>query len=526
MNLLKDRWIPVRKGSRFEQISYKDLLCSEHPELQVALPRDDLELACIQMLAAMTQIIFIPKDKKELRERVKTPLLEKEYDEGVEKYKDWFDLDHPKSPFMQTRGIDGKFTSIQKLLPGLPEASSDSDTAHCFFNTIDEVRSLDKGITAIALFNIANGSPSFGGGFMNGLRAYSPIITLIKGNSIRETIWQNVLDKNSIDSIYPWFNAPDVCDAPTWVIPIHEKEEIHAHKIGLLRGLFWQPILIEMVSGNAMCDFQCGEKQNVFIGFKKKKMGYKYISTWPHPYSPRMNDSEHGSNIEPSKSYLTFNSDSPIWTQMNELLFSNQDQNTPGLIMSPVIRQYGDLFPDKKLDLIVGGYLLKKKGQAKIHIRRHELLGLPAQWNSNYCDNLKSIPIVGLAFLDALVESIAIIKVGVGMKKTKNKKNKEKELPRIGEKILIDKTAEREFFHLTEPLIHRMLRENSLQEFIKAKNAFLDDLSRICFDIFDRVTRPYTHKPELIGTVALARVKLNGLLNKLSNEHTVTGGAA
>ena len=64
MNLLNDPWIPIRKGADFKHIAYKELLCSEQSDLQVALPRDDLELACIQMLAALTQVIFMPADKK------------------------------------------------------------------------------------------------------------------------------------------------------------------------------------------------------------------------------------------------------------------------------------------------------------------------------------------------------------------------------------------------------------------------------------------------------------------------------
>jgi hypothetical protein len=71
-----------------------------------------------------------------------------------------------------------------------------------------------------------------------------------------------------------------------------------------------------------------------------------------------------------------------------------------------------------------------------------------------------------------------------------------------------------------------MLRDTSLREYIKTKDIFLEDLCQICFDIFDRVTRPFAIKPELIGTIALARVKLKRLLTEIKNNHTVTGGAA
>ena len=52
MNLLEDAWIPVRAdggAGAFRLLTYQELLC-EPGNWQVSLPRDDLELACVQLL--------------------------------------------------------------------------------------------------------------------------------------------------------------------------------------------------------------------------------------------------------------------------------------------------------------------------------------------------------------------------------------------------------------------------------------------------------------------------------------------
>lgn len=85
MNLLKDPWIPVRAGGgagEFSLLTYRQLLC-EPGDWQVSLPRDDLELACLQLLVCMTQVMFLPEDAATLRNRLDTPLTPGEFAAGI-----------------------------------------------------------------------------------------------------------------------------------------------------------------------------------------------------------------------------------------------------------------------------------------------------------------------------------------------------------------------------------------------------------------------------------------------------------
>src|SRR5690554_8076050 len=96
MNLLLDNWIPVQ-GSPL--LGLKQILCEPDDlarQRQLALPRDDMELACLQLLISLVQVALAPSNLQAWRERLTKPLTEVEYDSAVESLVDWFDLDHPE----------------------------------------------------------------------------------------------------------------------------------------------------------------------------------------------------------------------------------------------------------------------------------------------------------------------------------------------------------------------------------------------------------------------------------------------
>jgi CRISPR system Cascade subunit CasA len=73
MNLLFDPWIPVQRDNTHRHVTLEELLCHEE-NWTVSLPRDDLEMACMQLLIALTQALFIPKDFNAWLQRQETPL--------------------------------------------------------------------------------------------------------------------------------------------------------------------------------------------------------------------------------------------------------------------------------------------------------------------------------------------------------------------------------------------------------------------------------------------------------------------
>lgn len=501
MNLLIDPWIPVRdKGGSgtFRLLTYQQLLC-ESGNWQVSIPRDDMELACVQLLVCMTQVMFLREDNKTLRTRIAKPLAVGNFSAGVEPCNDWFDLDHPTQPFMQSRGVNAsEDTPIQKLLIGLPEGNN-----HAFFNNVGEVQYLGGPMAAIALFNQASNTPSFGGGFKGSLRGGAPITTLVLGKDLRETVWRNVLTRPHIKNRQ--INMSDFeQDQPTWVKSIREKETIHWNEIGLVRGLFWQPARVELVKVEwpVSCDLLGGEAVEGYSGFRKEKFNFTVEGLWPHPYGAMTMYMKKGS-LE--QKFTSFTKTVPAWTMLSEFVVPRNisgPDSKEGSVPAEPVNQANEL-ADGPLHLLVGGYRTK---QASVLERRHEMLSLAQGWQDDK------------GYLSKLVE------IGKRAKKALRGKlyfavqgNKDKGLKGIGADIHV--TAEKLFYARTESLMHEaFLKELTDKERVGTRLAFAKELAQQCRDIFKELTDPYEMKPELIPVIALAWRNMNMDLKKLTEE--------
>lgn len=498
MNLVEASWIPVRDhgGSGvFRLLTYEELLCS-NGEWQVNLPRDDLELACIQLLVCMTQVMFLPESGGQLRDWHAGPLAPEVFTDGAALCREWFDLDHPTQPFMQSRGVKAaETTPVQKLLIGLPEGNN-----HAFFNEVGEVKRIGAAAAAIALFNQASNCPSFGGGFKAGLRGGSPVTTLVAGRHLRETLWRNVLPRERINTFLPLWQRGDPDDVPTWVRPIQEGETIQAQSIGLVRGLFWQPAKVELVADeDGECDL-LGTKGPRYRGFRKEKFNFSIAGLWPHP---------HGARVYSDKKdwkFASFTTAAPAWNWLAELVVPRRIDGADmreGCVPAPAIAQLREIAPKEMgcLHLLVGGY---RTNQASVTERQHELFSLAAGWDKSDADNLKIL-------VDLAKQSKGALR---GRLFFASKGNKDKGMKSIGAPIY--EAGEKLFYARTEALIRDTVANASTwDEFLAAKESFVGRLSMVCEKIFSELTDPYAVKPELIPIIAWARRSMNSDLLKL-----------
>jgi CRISPR system Cascade subunit CasA len=503
MNLLEDAWIPVRADGgtgTFRLLTYRELLCNAG-NWQVSLPRDDLELACVQLLVCMTQVMFMPEDDRTLRTRLAEPLSPETFAAGVAPCREWFDLDHPVQPFMQSREVTGKLTSVQKLLPGLPEETSTAPSAHCFFNEATEVRHISGAVAAIALFNLASNSPSFGGGFKAGLRGGAPITILVAGVNLREAVWNNVLTLPRVQERLPGWVPDYSLDQPTWVKPIQKDETIRWNEIGLVRGLFWQPARVELVQAEspASCEVLSTQEGPVYRGFRAEKFKFDVDGEWAHP---------HGAMIWNRKKrelkFVSFSKKSPAWTLLSEFVVPRDLEGPPEnegcLPAGPVVQSMQISPGGDAIHLMVGGYCAKK---ASVIERRHEPISLAQGWNDEK-GRLKKLVDLGLAAHDALRGKLYFVAQG----------NKDKRLKGIG--VALHETAEKLFYARTETLIHETFsNKETFKEWKTRKAVFADQLATHCRAIFEELTDPYAMKPELIPVIAWARRNLNTDLAKL-----------
>ncbi len=497
MDLLHSTWIPARADNGvgpFRLLTYEELLCGGG-HWDISLPRDDLQLAGIQLLVCMTQVIFLPTDDAALRAYITKPLKPEDFADRVTPFQEWFDLNHPTQPFMQTCGVEAKEdTPIQKLLIGLPEGNN-----HAFFNEVGEVKRLGPTVAAIALFNQAMNCPSFGGGFKGGLRGGAPVTTLVAGRDLRGTIWRNVLTLPRVQDRFPGYQPDFTKDLPTWIQPIREKETIYTHQIQLARGLFWQPAHVELVQAEeeAPCDVLGGHASLVYSGFRKEKFNFTVDGLWSHP---------HGAQIEIlkksvlEKKFVSFTTTAPAWTLLSEFVVPrtrNDKDIKEGYIPAGPVEQANELFRREKLHLIVGGYRNK---QASVLERRHELISLANSWVENK-DQIIRLVDFGKKAKKVLRGQLWFAAQG----------DKKIEMQGIG--VPIHEPGEKIYYARTEMLFHEILDEDEYNE-----ENFMKALTTICQDIFKELTDPYAHKPELIPIIARTRRRLAKDLKELTEQ--------
>lgn len=496
MNLLIEEWIPVRPlpTGAMKKISLKELLCGNEA-WELCLPRDDMELAAVQLLICMTQVLLTPESPDELKRRIAKPLQSAEYDAAIKSFDDWFQLDHPKYPFMQVKGVSAKkVTSLDKLMAGLTGA-----TSCCFVNEPDLAAKLCAGCASIALFNQATCTPGFGGGFKDPLRGGTPITTLLQGKHLRQTVCLNVLSEDEVMRLISWHSATKG-QLPTWMEPI-QSETIPAQNIGFARGLFWQPAHVELQPPTVEDSFcsSCGHAVNRFYtGFTAAKFrDYTIKNTWPHPHSPQTTELEQDGAI--NFSFLSFNLTAPAWTQLNRFVAQVPPQRRKeGYEPAAVVLQSKKLYglQSKQLHLLVGGYVRKK---ASIVDRRHDAFTLNHGWDQ-HVDVINEIVSLGIACKKAVTGAILFFCNG-----QKDKKTNKIVLKGLGEKNGLTKVAEIQFYRRSEPTIENTLSNIDYKEAAQELTRLRKTLKSIAVDLFDELVSPYRNDPELIRTLAAAK---------------------
>ncbi len=489
MNLLTAAWIPIQLQGNFQKISLQQLLCGEQTG-ELSLPRDDMELACLQLLTAMTQVLFLPANKKELLKYLKEAISPEVYADACHDKMDWFDLNHPKTPFMQIRGVKStQPTPMDKLLAGVADG-----TNKAFVNPQGLAEALCGGCVTVALFNAANNCPSMGGGFKGSLRGSTPITVLIKGRHLRETVWLNVLSEETVDAVMPWHENTKN-QLPNYLERVKADSKIRVSSIGLNRGLLWQPAHFELLppQASARCSC-CGCEELVYHGFNKAKFNYTIEGVWPHPLSSRIFSIKKG---EREEKFPSFTTTAPTWTHMSRLVVDQQNDKE-GQQTAPVIQQARTLMSADKIQLIIGGY---RNNQATILERRHELFSLAQGW-SEHGEVIQQIIANGLGYKSALRKALYLFAVGI-----KDKVN--------GSGVNLCDPVEANYYQKTENLIHNTLASINFDASQDGVQALNQQLKTNVNELFNQSTEPYRQEPKMLKALALARRSLHKSFQEL-----------
>ncbi|MFT4172190.1 MAG: type I-E CRISPR-associated protein Cse1/CasA [Rhodocyclaceae bacterium] len=508
-DLLKADWIPVRPFDSTipTRISVRELLCGSR-RWQPHLPRDDMEFGLIQMLTAFAQVLFPPQDKPEWAARVTSLPDTCKFAERVDRMPDWFQLDHPQHPFMQVAKVAAKeHTDMDKLLPGLT-----GNTSACFVNERGLAAALCGGCAAIALFNQATQAPGFGGGFKQGLKGVG-VSTLLQGDDLRQTVWLNVLTEESLDaSGIAWRDHID--QAPTWVTPIEAGATVSSGGIGLLRGLFWQPLHVRLrpPTEGGICSC-CGQPAaSRYTAFDKAKFSFTVEGVWPHPHAPRTVTLKKGLREE---RFVAITTDAPAWTQLDRYITRRvhgamgEDLREPAAVVEQA-RAYLLGSADKLL-LLAGGY---RCNQASIVERRHSLFTVNRNWHA-HTDVIHRLVDIGQGYRKSLRS--VLYQASTGIDKIRNERQaRVKTASRFkGVGLDLHERAEKMFYRRSTPMIGKTLALVDFESPGEQFAALRVELQALCSALFTEVTAPYQHDLDMQQTIALTRRMLAKRLREL-----------
>lgn len=517
MNLLIDDWIPVRPqlSGVTRQISLQTLLCGNE-RWELALPRDDMELAALQLLISLVQVLLAPTDKKQWAERVLKPLSPEILAAATQNYQEWFQLDSPEHPFMQMsyRKKNSARESLDKLFTGLNTSENSK-----FVNEPNLVEAVCQSCCAIALFNYANNSPSFGGGpdggFKYGIRGTCAVSTFVRWDDLRSTIWVNILSQAFLDQNVPDWKQVEF-RKPTWIDRIPEGGKILSTSIDLLRGLFWQPGCLQLgavtASGKCSC---CGNSVPALIDhFFRAPYGFTIEGFWEHPHSPQALTIKHKkSGSDESFEYLRWNGSAPAWTQLSGIVVERTEEikkdmerkQRPALVVKQFKSYLGS--NSRQVQLIVGGY---RNFSAKIIQRRHELITLNHGWES-HSSSVHELVVHGLKYKQALWSALSDCSKGI--------KKRDRKLKGTG--LGLHEVGETQFYRRSEDLMTRALANIVFDDPMPTYLVLDDGLTQVCKNIFAELTSPYRHDPELFRTLAIARRRLQSYIKDIRKKQPV-----
>lgn len=524
MNLLKDPWIPItEKEGKIRQITLKELLCTNQT-FELSHPRDDMEMAALQLLVSLVQCIFMPNDDDELKRNIRMPMEEEDYEKGIKPYMSWFCLDHPKTPFMQDTNViggkasasnpEGDSSSIQMLFTGMPAGN---DTRTLFVNS-DAIKQVCPSCAAIGLFNRGSCSPSFGGGYILSLRGWSGLTVLVYDKDLRIMIWKNMLDKEWAEKYYP---LPLNKDVPTWVEHINLNEKVYAASIGLLRGLFWQSMRL-FLYWNTSTEEQicscCGQKtKEICMFFLQNKYSFDHsketLGVWRHPHSPYVYKKRGNGFVLKAMSFNNIeNINIPLWARLCEMHPVSGNSTLAG--GSLVVRHYKNIrTKTTPLVLVVGGY---RNNQATILERRHEMISIGAGWlnndNEDELESLTTLVSLALEFQKRLGNAYFFFMKDL-VKSASQKNITGKESNRIRKIVISD--ANTMFYQSTEPTMHKYI---SAEPYNKLWHDFGIELKKICIQIFDEITKPHLCNVKAIKSYSINKDELSKNMSQIIKE--------
>jgi CRISPR system Cascade subunit CasA len=306
VNLLEERWIPIRRASGLaEGIAPHEVTDRIDTDPVVALnaPRPDFNGALIQFLIGLVQTAWVRADSFWDRdEMLWSPPATDELARLFAPLKDAFHLDGDGPRFMQDLtlkpGDSPARNEISALLIDFPGAQAIEKNADHFVKR-GSGGALCPHCAAAALFCLMTNAPSGGAGHRTSLRGGGPLTTLVSYVPITlqhppSALWRdvacNILEGTAFAPRSAHFDPPRVFP---WLQSIQQTTgksgEVQPLDVSRLQAYWAMPRRIRLLfdHGTAVhCALCANETPYSIRHYDTKNYGLNYKGPWRHPLSP------------------------------------------------------------------------------------------------------------------------------------------------------------------------------------------------------------------------------------------------
>jgi len=293
-NLIEEKWIPVvkRNGKR-ERIAPWEITVdyANNPIVSLDAPRADFNGALIQFLIGLVQTFAAPKGEEDWDARWENPPDPWELREAFRKCTEVFDLSGDGSRFMQDLHLrDTESRPLAMLLidsPGENTVQKNTD----FFVKRGFVSDMCLPCAAMALFTLQTNAPAGGQGVRTSLRGGGPLTTVIVGQTLWESVWLNVLERDRLAHLCRKELDANEYKFP-WLAPTRTSEngqQTTAHDVHACQMFWGMPRRIRLdlddtVTGK--CSLCGAELTKLVSSFRARNYGINYSGPWLHPLTP------------------------------------------------------------------------------------------------------------------------------------------------------------------------------------------------------------------------------------------------
>lgn len=297
MNLLEEKWLPVRRSSgQVDWIAPHQI--TEPDIVAFAANRADFNGALAQMMIGLLQTTTPIDDEGDWESLLDEPPTAEALRKWFAPTAEAFVLDGDGVRFMQDinlTAVEGAECTIDALLiDAAGDSAIDKNTDH--FVKRDTIKAMCPHCLATALFTLQTNAPAGGAGHRTSLRGGGPLTTLLiatPSRSLWQDLWLNVkpqraflqqggdAQKTAKHFTFPWLaEISQIQPSGGETQPL----QVHPHH------LFWampRRIRVDFTEvQTGRCDICKRDSTQLLLRYVTKPQGLNYKGVWRHPFSP------------------------------------------------------------------------------------------------------------------------------------------------------------------------------------------------------------------------------------------------